>query len=288
MKDFSSFIRFYVDAAKDLPKNRKALSFALIATALGNIPMELIHETAPLETASSSPEDLLRIAPTLLVIFLFSAVTSTFFSESLLLSLWKPKRKTVELLRAASGYFPQFIALKTGFLIFSIILLYILSLPAILAIGKSEELSRTLLLSGLLVSIPVLATAFLTETYASFHLLFSGTGILESIRIGYELFKRKFIQSITFIILSFSFTVIASVIFSGIGYLFSHLVPNSATNGSSLLLITILLQGAFLVLEKSAWIRFFSFINTKADPSTDQEASQNEEKMIQKEVSEIG
>jgi hypothetical protein len=288
MKDFFSFIRFYVDAAKDFPKNRKAISFALIATALGNIPTVLTHENVLLETASSSPEDLLRIAPTILLIFLFSTVTSTFFSESLLLSLWKPKRKTVKLLRAASGYFPKFIALKIGFLAFSIILLYILSLPAILAIEKSEELSRTLLLSGLLVSIPVLAMAFLTETYASFHLLFSSTGILESIRIGYALFKRKLIQSITFIGLSFSFTVLASAIFSGIRYLFSLFIPNSVTNETSLLLIMILLQSAFLVLEKSAWIRFFSFINTEAGASMDQEASQNEEKMIQKEVSEIG
>ncbi len=288
MNDFFRFLGFYADAIRDVPRNGNALLFAAIATVFGVIPFELFRDTIPTEPSTHPLTEISPLHPVISVAVLSALAVSTFFTISLILSLWKTRDTIGKTIRDSLRCFPRFMLLKAGFLVAATLSLVILSLPGISASGNSEMLSQGLLFSGYILFIPILTILFFTQAYASFHITLSKTELFSSLRLGYALFAKTIPKSILFGAISIIVIIVTSMLAAVFGMLLSAIVHNGTYAVITFPILSLLLQIFVLLIGKSAWIRFFSFINTPPSLPTDMETSQDHEKVIQKEVPEAG
>jgi len=283
---FGVFFGFYIDALKQIPRNRAAILFATTATLTGIAVPELLQEGAPLSTYADTFNTLISTNPLFILFVLCSLLFSVFSAGVLTLSLFGKKIRPA--IKESFSVLSKSVGVEVSYFTSALLGLLVLLSPSLLASEKTEALSQWLLILGFLIFIPVFIILTLTRIYASFHILLSKTGITSSIRLGYALFSASFRESLLFGALYLFFSFIASLVSQSILYGFSFLPLNQTNKTTILVTLFLFLQTLFLFVGKATWLSFFLRLNTRQKPTEETETSQDKEKVIQKEVPEAG
>jgi len=280
------FWEIYLDALKEVPKNRTALFFAGIATLTGTAIPGLFQEGAPLSTYAEAFNGLISSQPLFAAIFLLSLVFSVFSTGALTLTLSGKKIRQAS--KDSFSALAKLIGIDVSFFFVALLGLLFFLTPNFLTPENSPILSRWLLAFGIMVYIPVLVILILTREYASLHALLSKTGFKTSIRLGYGLVAKKFKESLVFGAIFVLFVFFLSLAMETFTYIVGFLPLESTAGTATLVAVSLLLQAFSLAIGKSVWLSFFILINTEKKSAKDTETSQDEEKVIQKEVPEVG
>ncbi|MEI7749953.1 MAG: hypothetical protein WCJ25_03025 [Candidatus Moraniibacteriota bacterium] len=280
------FLGFYLEALRRIPRNRATILFATVATLTGIAIPELFQEGAPLSMYADAFNTLLTTNPLLAVVALFSFLLSVFSTGALVLSLFG--KKIHQSTKESFSVLFQSVGIEIVYFSSALLVFLILLSPSFFASEKTAMLSQWLLIFGFLIFIPILIILTLTRIYASFHVLLSKTDIKSSIRLGYTLFSVSFRESLLFGALYLFFALLTSLLMTLISYGFTLISSDETAKTIALVAISLFLQGLFLFVGKSVWLSFFLRLNTRQEPIKETETSQNEEKVIQKEVPEAG
>ena len=262
---------------------------AFMGTLFGTTIPGLFQEGFPLNSwapyassAFASHPFLFLLVPISISIVLFftAALTTAFRSES------KPSFGIV--FRKCGRIFPRLLSLKLALVSAALVCLSVLSLPGFIAIGKSPSLARILSLSGIALFLIIFVILIFSETYASLFIITSETSFSSSLKLGYSLFVKRMSTSLIFALVSFAILLLFSVSTEVLLYAANVFFPASLLRESLLSAIIVLMQSTLLFLRTFALLSFFTFINTPLQTTHEPETSQNVEKVIQKEVPEIG
>lgn len=291
MNEFKLFIGFFRDAIPTVVRNRVALAFGLLLT-LSSLEYfsSLLEEGAPLDRYRYAAIDLFSAQPWLIAVLPVTIALSTFFKGGLILALAERKPAFGKTVKRVSSSFWKLYALEVGVLLSLFLLIVVLLIPAMLT-ADTPGLWNNLAFLGIAVFLPISIVIALMEIYAFFYLVLSKTTLRSSIELAYALFVKRAATSLIFGTLSALVLIIFSVVIGIMLGVSDALIPNS--NGGALFVIAVLFlfQGAMAVIQKSAWLSFFRFIATPQEPEqaeTEEEASQKEKNVIQKEVPGIG
>lgn len=288
MDEFRLFVEMYRDAVGRTFSHPKVLIFALLATVFGTTIPGLFQSGAPFESYADALAVFFDSHPVSYLIIPVSAMIVTGFSAALTYSLNDRRLGLYDSVRAARTAFSRLFGIKIALFIFSLIALILLCLPGLISSRQSSALSEHLLLAGFMLFLPIFAIFAFTEAFASLHVILSGTDFLSSIRLGYALFVRRISTSIVFALLSFLIIVLASVIVDLFLIATSRLMSDTLAKAAIISLFIVIFQSVFLSVRTAAFLSFFFFINTSPQKEAEAETSQNPEKVIQKEVPEIG
>lgn len=291
MSELKLFAGFFRDAIPAVFKNRVAFLFALLLTFFG---MEyfpsLLDEGAPLEPYADEAASFVAENPEVLVLFLLLIALATFFKAGLILSLAERNPSFEKIVKRVASMFWKLYLFQLGILFLFLILLAVLLLPALLT-ADTPGLGRNLAFLGIAVFFPIAVVIAFVQIYAFFHLIFSKTTIRSSVELGYALFARRAATSILFGVVSMFVLIMFSILIGlALGTstaFFSHSIAGIILG----MVLFLVLQSAMSVIQNSAWISFFRFIATPEEPqriASEDEASQKEKNVVQKEVPEIG
>jgi hypothetical protein len=288
MDEVRLFIGFYADAIRALLDNPRALVFAFFGTLFGmTIPGFLqsggpLESFAPIVSAFVERHSLILLAtPIPFVLFVLS-------SAGLTLSLHAKRTTTLSALQESLRVLPSLLALKVSFLLFLLIGTTFLCLPGLIAASADTALSRTLFIFGFAILLPVIVIAAFTETYASLYIILSKTSFTSSMRLGYALFRRRSSTSIVFTAISFLTVILVSAFSQLWMSVAGSFYPVASHREYVISFVLFGIQMLFFVVRTAAWLSLFAFIHSDPVGTPTEEASQKSEKMIQKEVPEIG
>jgi hypothetical protein len=288
MSEVRLFVGFYTNAIRSLFANPQALLFAVFCTLFGTTIPGFLQTGGPLESFAPVVSAFFERHP--YILFATSVPISLFVlsSAALTLSLHKKRTSPLSILRDSVRIFPRLLGLKASFWLFLLVVTTFLSLPGLIAASTDMVLSRTLLALGFVILLPIITIAAFAQSYASLHIVLSKTSFSASLHLGYDLFRRRPSTSIVFTAVSFLMVIIVSA-FSQLAIFVAALVSSVALRPEYLIsAILFVIQVLFSVVRTAAWLSLFALINTGPDEAHTEEASQKSEKMIQKEVSEIG
>jgi hypothetical protein len=289
MDELRLFFGFYVEAARRFPRGVRAVLLAFMGTVFGTTIPGLFQSGFPMETWAAYASSVFISYPFLfilvpisisIVIFSTAALTLTFQSES--------KQAFGIVLRKCVRSFPRLISLKLALISAALVCLSVLSLPGIIAFEKDPSLARILSMFGIVLFLIIFVVLIYSETYASLFVITSETSFTSSLKLGYSLFVKRISTSLIFALVSFAAILISSITTTVLLRAASATVPASPLRELLLSAIIVLIQTLFFYLRTSALLSFFSFINTTGKTPYEPETSQNIEKVIQKEVPEIG
>lgn len=287
METIRLFVGFYIEATKRSFSERSIMIYAVIGTIFGMAVPALFQEGAPLHTYGDQILVIIAANPSLLLFIPIGLLMSLFSSAALSLSFATPPRTFFQAALTAAGRLPHLIALKAALLASSTAALSLLSIPGIIAIAFNAPLATSLLLIGFVIFIPIFVILTFTESFAVFHILFSRTGIRSSVRLGYSLVSRNTSGIAVFAALSLFIMVTVSVFLEAVARFADALIPDSHGKAVFLSLLFLSVQAAYSAIRTGAWFGYFAFLGSTPHPEK-VASSQEEEKMIQKEVAEIG
>lgn len=277
------FVGYFLDAAREIPKNRTVLLFALLSVLFGPDVVSLFDKGMPLETFSDSVVSALQAVPLLSFVIFPMSVLSIFFGSGLVISLANGKVVMTVSLRKALHTFRRIYLLEVGFMVIAVTLALILMAPYLLA-GNDTPLAKMILLFGTTIYAFILAALFYSRTYAYFHVILSDVSLRTGLDLGYELFRKRINSSLSFGIISIALNLTVSYAMT---MLLGQLVMISSHSPARIVIATALSIAMFSYLDavnRSAWLKLFRYIATQPKPSELQEASQEDEKMIQREI----
>lgn len=283
MNEWKLFFGFFFDAARAATKNAGAVLFALIATVSSlEFFGSLFEKSGPFESQHEVMLRFFEAHPILLVILPILMLVSVFGESGLVLLLSDRKRKMKEVSLRALRIAPRLFSLEVLFVAFLVVLLVILSLPAMFVSGN-ETLATNLFLLGGLIFIPIAVLALFVKIYAAFHIILSGLRIKESITLAYALFSRNVATGIVFGTVSILVTILLSFL---AGILLNGILLVPMTEAARMIIafgFFLLYQGFLLFVQKGAWLSFFRFLATPKEPEV-AKASQEKENVIQQEL----
>lgn len=288
MSELRLFIGFFSDALRSVPKNRKALLFAMVLTAgSADFLSMLLESGAPLERYQPILVALLAEHPSFLLSIPILLGIATFAKGGLVLALSEKSLAMNGMIKRSISLFPKLFGLEVLFILSSLLILSALLIPAILT-QETPSLGTNLAFLGLVIFLPIFLVLTFVEAYAFFYIVLSKTSFRTSIELGYSLFMRRVATSIIFGIVSVVVLLGASLIsgaFLGIG---NGLLQDSMKRTVAIIFGLFIIQSSLVLIQKSAWISFFRFIATEDGSKEEASASQETENVIQREVPEIG
>jgi hypothetical protein len=284
---FGIYAGYYLDAIKRIPTNTSALFFATIATLAGTAIPVLFQGYSPSSTHVDDFNTLVSSHPLIVLAFLLSLLCSVFVTGALILSLSGETFRVA--VRRSFSVFLRSIGIEATYFFAIILTFFLLLSPSLFISERSDSLSQLLFLFGFLIYIPILIIFTFTKLYAPFYILLSRTDIRSSVRLGYAFFLDSYRESIRFGFMYISFSLCFFLIAQSIRYAFSFLPLESIGMLATIsIVISLFLQTVFLLISKAVWLSFFLHMNTRKEPLKKLGASQEEEKVIQREVPEIG
>ncbi|NTW29997.1 MAG: hypothetical protein HGA33_01825 [Candidatus Moranbacteria bacterium] len=280
------FVGFYIEATKKCFFDRRILTYAVIGAIFGIGMPGLFQEGAPLHAYADLILKFLSVNPAFFLIVPIGLLISLFSSAALSLSFGAPPISFTRSMLTAVRRLPRLIALKAAFLASSAAALALLSIPGIIAAAFSSPLAPLLLLGGFLIFMPVFVILAFTESFAFFHILFSKTRMLSSIQLGYSLVSRNTSGIAGFATLSLFIILSVTTVLESVTRIADILISDSVGKAISVSLIFLIVQAAYSAIRTGAWFGYFTFLSS--GPALENTASsQEEEKMIQKEVAEV-
>ncbi len=280
---------FFREALVSTVRSPRILSFALLATLFGMDILSAfpglsgrLHDF--LSVIESGNADLKWILTFLFGAFLFSLL-SILFRTSLLLSVGKHPIPIRNLpIRSVRPLISLFL-LEAGTWLTVILFAALLLSPSEAAQGAS--LSDILGMTGGLILIIITVLILFSRTFALFHIVLSEIPLPSALRLGYALFRKHTRESILFALVSGLIVLFTSLLIGTTTFLFDlfFLVPIQTILAATLSLAILTLHVA---VQKCAWVAFFRHISEQKKPCETVEASQESEKMLQREVPETG
>jgi len=279
----------FSQAAYSVVKNRNALVISF-CTALLSIDYlgVLFQEGAPL---SSYADTVISFVNQRVILFvgvgLVFFALSTYFKGALLFTIesyrGSKKLSMRGCFKKSSRNFLRFLAFEASVIVTLLIVLEILTVPALLT--KSDPgLSGNLYLLAAFAFIPISATLALVEIFGSFYLLFSDVSLRSAWELSYALLRKRLPTILTFGLLF----IAIYLLFSFLSTVILIFVASYFLSGVSSVICSVVLfylfQSVFLLFSKTAWITFFNIV---AKQDTDQQAMQTEADVIEKDVPEL-
>lgn len=289
MDELRLFLGYYVEAARRFPKSMSAVFLAFMGTVFGTTAPGLFQEGFPLESWAPYATSVFASHPLLFLLVPLSISIVIFSTAALTLTL-ESERKTAfgTALQKCVCIFPRLLSLKLVLITASLICLSLLSLPGFIALEKSPQLARYLSLFGIALFLVIFIVLIFSETYASLFVITSETTFASSLRLGYSLFVKRITTSIVFALVSLAVVLICSITTEMLLYAASIIFSASPNRALLLSFLIVIIQTFLLYLRTSALLSFFTFINVPPKMVREPETSQKIEKVIQKEVPEIG
>ncbi|HWQ59903.1 MAG TPA: hypothetical protein VN420_02015 [Candidatus Fimivivens sp.] len=261
---------------------------ACVATVTGTAIPGLFQEGYPLAPFSGAANVFIGKHPyAFLVIFAVSLAFSVLTDGTLVL-VFSGKRSP-QAWRDSFTVLAKMMTLWGAFAVSAVVIVFVLLLPSSLVSGNtSSTLYRPLLLSGILIFIPVLTILAFTREFAAYHVLLSRTSLSASMRLGYALFTIRIRESILFCISLILYVLSTSLVIDAVNYAMRNVIHTSdATVLAAESAFLLFFQSYAYAASRSARLSFFLRINATPEDRATSDASQKEEKVIQKEVPEV-
>ncbi|NTW13637.1 MAG: hypothetical protein HGA31_01245 [Candidatus Moranbacteria bacterium] len=267
----------------EVPRNRTAVLFGLISAVFGTDFVSLFQNGMPLEIYHDSVLRWFQGNPGFALALVPISILSILSGCGLVVSLADKRLGLVATTMKASGAVRRIFLLEAGFLLTGLILGILLTYPYFLS-GRESPVSVILLIFGAAIYIFTLTQLFYSKTYSSFHIILSNVSLRTGIDLGYGLFRKRISSSLIFGMVSILVNLTLSSVLASVIDPILTLFPFSVMKISA---ISFLIVAAFSYLNavnKSAWLKLFKYIASQPKPSIDIETSQEDEKMIQREI----
>ena len=284
--EFSLFFGFFRKALRRVSRMPLVLALALLVSVVGTDCLSLFESGMPLETYATPAERLLRDMPLLGLLIIPVGVVSVFLRTSLLLALAaKTRLRIVSLVKRAVRPFSSLFLLDAAILLALLLIGSALFAPSFLAGGGLADMLRVL---GLVLFVIVGTVLLFTRTFAFFHITLSRVSFRAGLELGYTLFRKRVATSIVFAFVSVLVSIITSLAITLILRGLDALVDSYMVWSIMSLVISLALLTVHTAIQKDAWLSFFRFIASPEESEDVTEASQESEKVLQREVPETG
>lgn len=288
MNEFGIFLGFFQKAIKAAFTRPLSFLFGMLMVVSSVEYLFLfLGEGSSLRAGSAGIAAVIKSDPLFLLFIPLIIGLSIFFKTSLILSLKEKKARLSSIVHKAARSFWKLCLLETSALFLFFVVLMTLLIPGILTAGN-PALSKNLVFLGIAIFIPISIVIVFIEIYAFFFITLSQTSFRAGVELGYSLFMKRAATSIVFGTLSLSLFIPFFFLLNLLGDVLDETGHSSGIAAAGIL-PALLLQAGFLVIQKDAWLSFFHFIATPTEPEARvmDEALQNNENMVQKEVPEI-
>lgn len=283
------FFGYYFAAARRFPRSIPAMFFVLMGTVFGTTTPGLFQDGFPLDSWSPYASSAFVSHPLLFLLVPIS-ISIVIFSTAAVMTILRSEGVSTFgiVFHRCIRIFPRLLFLKLALVFAALACLSVLSLPGLIALGKNPSLARILSSSGIILFIIIFVVLIFSETYASLFVITSETSFTSSLKLGYSLFVKRISTSLVFAFVSFAVILLFSVTTEALLHAADAYIATSFHRAMLLSALIVLMQTFLLYIRTSALLSFFTYINTPPKDIREPETSQNIEKVIQKEVPELG